>query len=187
MIEPILMFILLVLACISVLSDNLRRSIVFLGAFSLTMALTYLYYNAPDVALAEAAIGVGLSTIMYLVALKKIAVYSIIYIDDHADQINDDQINSISNTIIKPLELFLERTEEIEPQIAYSNHSLESIIEEDHHDFIIYKKDHLTYFYGKASDLIFQDIIANMNETIDNIEEIRVVFRDEVLSDDAIE
>lgn len=71
MFQSFLLLVLLALACVTVFSDNLRRSIIFLGSFSLTIALVYLHYNAPDVALAEAAIGVGLSTIMYLVALKK--------------------------------------------------------------------------------------------------------------------
>lgn len=185
MFEPFVLILLLVLACVSVFSDNLRRSIIFLGAFSLVIALAYLHYNAPDVALAEAAIGVGLSTIMYLVALKKISVYDICYINEDVDEFNDDQIDEIMNSIVRPLELFVERTEEIEPQLAYTNHPLKKIMKEDNHDFIIHRKGDLTYLYGDTTDPIFQDIIANMNEVITDISEVRVVFRDQEVNLDA--
>lgn len=179
MFEMFILVMLVVFACVSVFSDNLRRSIIFLGAFSLLIALAYLHYNAPDVALAEAAIGVGLSTIMYLVALKKITVYDICYINEDVTEFNDAQINEVMSTIVRPLESFIERTEEIEPQLAYTNHSLEKILNEDSHDFIIHRKENLTYLYGDTTDPVFQDVIANMNDVITDISDIRVVFRDQ--------
>ncbi|TVP89995.1 Na(+)/H(+) antiporter subunit B [Alkalibacterium sp.] len=183
MFETFILLTLLVLACVSVFSDNLRRSIIFLGAFSLTIALAYLHYNAPDVALAEAAIGVGLSTVMYLVALKKVSVYDICYINEDVETFNDDQINEIMDTIVRPLELFIERTEEIEPQLAYTNRTLDLVMKEDDHDCLIHRKGDLVYIYGDTTDQVFQDIIANLNDVITDISDIRVVFRDEVSLD----
>lgn len=183
MFQTFILLTLLVLACFSVLSDNLRRSILFLGAFSLTIALAYLHYNAPDVALAEAAIGVGLSTVMYLVALKKVSVYDICYVNEDVETFNDDQINEIRNSIVRPLELFVERTEEIEPQLAYTNRTLETVMREDEHDCLIHRKGDLTYIYGDTTDQVFQDIVANLNDVIKDIEDIRVIFRDEVSLD----
>lgn len=187
MFETFILLTLLVFACVSVFSDNLRRSIIFLGAFSLTIALAYLHYNAPDVALAEAAIGVGLSTVMYLVALKKVSVYDICYVNEDVETFNDDQINEIMDSIVRPLELFVERTEEIEPQLAYTNRSLKKVMTEDEHDCLIHRKGNLTYLYGDTTDQVFQDIVANLNEVITDIEDIRVIFRDEVSLDAADE
>ncbi|EXJ22502.1 hypothetical protein ADIAL_2088 [Alkalibacterium sp. AK22] len=183
MFETFVLLTLLVLACVAVFSDNLRRSIIFLGAFSLTIALAYLHYSAPDVALAEAAIGVGLSTIMYLVALKKVSVYDICYVNEDVEVFDDRQINEIMNSIVRPLELFVERTEEIEPQLAYTNRSLEAVMREDDHDCMIHRKGNLTYIYGDTTDQVFQDIVANLNEIITDIEDIRVIYRDEVTLD----
>lgn len=46
------------------------RSIIFFIIFGLAIALCWIRLNAPDVALAEAAIGAGLSGIIFLKACK---------------------------------------------------------------------------------------------------------------------
>lgn len=180
MIEFMILAVVVFLALIAVSTDNLRRSVIFLGVFSLAMAFAYLFYNAPDVALAEAAIGVGLSTIMYLVSLKKVRVYSILYVEEDAEEFTDKDINDVQPTIMRPLEYFLERTEEVEPQIAYTNRPLREVLDDEAHDFVIHRENDLTYMYGKRSDAIFQDIVVNLDEELPNVENVRVVFLDEV-------
>lgn len=49
---------------------DLLASAVILGIFSLLMALIYLLLDAPDVALTEAAVGAGISTVLFLGALS---------------------------------------------------------------------------------------------------------------------
>lgn len=49
---------------------DLLSSALALGAFSLCLALEYYILQAPDVAIAEAAIGAGLSTVIYIIALR---------------------------------------------------------------------------------------------------------------------
>ena len=184
MFQAFLLIALLVFASFSVFSDNIKRSVIYLGVFSLLMAVTYLHFNAPDVALAEAAIGVGLSTVMYLVATKKVSVYDICYVNEDVDVFDDKSINEIMNNVVRPLELFLERTEEIEPQLSYTNHPIEQIMREDNHDTFIHRKGQLTYLYGESTDPVFQDIIANMDEVIRDISDIRVIYTDEVTTDE---
>ena len=184
MFQAFLLIALLIFASYSVFSDNIKRSVIYLGVFSLLMAVTYLHFNAPDVALAEAAIGVGLSTVMYLVATKKVSVYDICYVNEDVEVFNDKSIDEIMNNVVRPLELFLERTEEIEPQLAYTNHPIEKIMREDSHDFYVHRKGQLTYLYGESTDPIFQDIIANMNDVIRDISDIRVIYTDEVTDDE---
>ena len=171
---------LLVFACFAVFSENIKRSVIYLGIFSLIMTLTYLHYNAPDVALAEAAIGVGISTIMYLVATKKFSIYDICYVNEDVEVFNDESINEIMSNVVRPLEKFLERTEGFEPQLAYTNHPIEKIMQEDNHDFYVHRKGNLTYLYGNKSDRVFQDIVANMDKVIKDIKDIRVIYMDEV-------
>lgn len=184
MFQTFLLLALLVFAVFSVFSDNIKRSVIYLGVFSLIIAVTYLHYNAPDVALAEAAIGVGLSTVMYLVATKKVSVYDICFVNEDVKIFNDDSINEVMDSVVRPLERFLERTEEVEPQLAYSNHEIEKLMLEDDHDMFIHRKSKLTYIYGESTDSVFQDIIANLDEVIPDITDIRVIYRDEVTADD---
>lgn len=52
---------------------NLLHSILSLGVFSLLLALEFYILRAPDVAIAEAAIGAGLSTTIFIIALRACA------------------------------------------------------------------------------------------------------------------
>jgi len=71
------LMILLICACIlisallAVLLNNLLAAIVSGGLASLFAALSFLLLAAPDVAMAEAAIGSGLATFIFLYALRK--------------------------------------------------------------------------------------------------------------------
>jgi uncharacterized MnhB-related membrane protein len=42
-----------------------------MGVFSLMLALCYFIFKAPDLALAEAALGSGLSVLVYMITIKK--------------------------------------------------------------------------------------------------------------------
>ncbi len=63
---------LLWLAWQTLASPDLFRAIVLFIAFGLLMALVWVRLNAPDVALAEAAVGAGLTGALLLTALSKI-------------------------------------------------------------------------------------------------------------------
>ena len=52
---------------------NLLYSILSLGVFSLVLALEFYILRAPDVAIAEAAIGAGLSTTIFIITLRACA------------------------------------------------------------------------------------------------------------------
>lgn len=51
-------------------TKDLLIATILLGIFSLLMAAQYLALSAPDVAITEAAVGAGISTILFLLALK---------------------------------------------------------------------------------------------------------------------
>lgn len=59
-------------AVIAVQADKLIHSIIALNAVGALVALEFILLQAPDVAIAEAAVGVVLSTILYVIALRKI-------------------------------------------------------------------------------------------------------------------
>ena len=60
-----------VLALVALEIKNLLNAVIVLSAFSLVLSLIFYYLHAPDVAIAEAAIGSGFATVIFLIAIKK--------------------------------------------------------------------------------------------------------------------
>lgn len=66
----VLLLILLVLGVAVAVSRNLLAGILFLSGFSLVCALLFYILRAPDVAITEAAVGAGVSTLIFLWTVK---------------------------------------------------------------------------------------------------------------------
>lgn len=81
--DGMLAIALLWLAWRALRSPDLFTAIVLFIAFGLMMALAWVRLQAPDIALAEAAIGAGLTGALLLAALARS--------NDLADRTNDDQ------------------------------------------------------------------------------------------------
>ncbi|PWK68993.1 hydrogenase subunit MbhD domain-containing protein [Aminobacter sp. AP02] len=61
----------LVSGILAVCLDNLTAAMVSAGLASLFAAVSYVLLAAPDVAMAEAAIGSGLATLIFLYAIRR--------------------------------------------------------------------------------------------------------------------
>ncbi|MFA7578121.1 MAG: hydrogenase subunit MbhD domain-containing protein [Candidatus Muiribacteriota bacterium] len=70
-IENLILLLLLFCVVMIVFSKKLVTSLIFLGTFSLLLSVSYFIMQAPDVAITEAALGSGLSVLVYMVAIKK--------------------------------------------------------------------------------------------------------------------
>ena len=68
----ILLVFLLVCAIAVSFSKNLLISVVIYMAFSLRRAIIWLVLESPDLAITEAAVGAGVTSILFFVTLKKI-------------------------------------------------------------------------------------------------------------------
>ncbi|MFR8550045.1 MAG: hydrogenase subunit MbhD domain-containing protein [Coprococcus sp.] len=69
----ILLLVLLIICTITVsFSKNLLVSVVIYMAFSLVMSIIWLILESPDLAITEAAVGAGVTSILFFVTLKKI-------------------------------------------------------------------------------------------------------------------
>ena len=63
----------LVVCAISVsLSKNLLNSIIIYMSYSLVMSIIWLLLESPDLAITEAAVGAGVTSLLFFVTLKKI-------------------------------------------------------------------------------------------------------------------
>lgn len=69
----LVLLIILVICALSVsFSKNLLISIVIYMAYGLIMAIIWLILESPDLAITEAAVGAGVTSILFFVTLKKI-------------------------------------------------------------------------------------------------------------------
>ncbi len=59
-------------AFVAVEAKRMLDSIIALGASGSFMAVEFLFLQAPDVAIAEAAVGAVLGTVLYIIALRKV-------------------------------------------------------------------------------------------------------------------
>ncbi len=61
----------LVTACIAIFSKKILTAVIALGVTGAFVALEFLILQAPDVAIAEAAVGAVLTTAIFIIAVKK--------------------------------------------------------------------------------------------------------------------
>jgi len=67
----IILLIILVLAILSLQFKDLLSAIISLTAFSFVLSLLFYYLHAPDVAIAEAAVGAGVTTILFVLVISR--------------------------------------------------------------------------------------------------------------------
>ena len=83
--DAVLGFALLWLAWLALTSPDLFKAIVLFIAFGLLMALAWVRLDAPDIALAEAAIGAGLTGALLLSALARLKSKHNTRVDDEKE------------------------------------------------------------------------------------------------------
>ncbi len=67
----ILLVMHIITAFLALQSRNLVATVIFMAVFSLLSSLLFFHLHAPDVALTEAAVGAGISTFIYIWAIRK--------------------------------------------------------------------------------------------------------------------
>ena len=69
----LVLFLFLIVCAISVsFSKNLLNSIIIFISYSLIMSIIWILLESPDLAITEAAVGAGITSILFFVTLKKI-------------------------------------------------------------------------------------------------------------------
>ena len=67
----VFLIILVVMAICALEVRNLMNSVIMLAVFSLVMSIVFYYLKAPDVAMAEAAVGAGVSTVIFVITIHR--------------------------------------------------------------------------------------------------------------------
>ena len=68
----ILLAFLVICAIAASFSKKLLNSILIYMSYSLIMSILWMLFESPDLAITEAAVGAGVTTILFFVTLKKI-------------------------------------------------------------------------------------------------------------------
>lgn len=69
--DILLLCFLVILSIIVVFTKDLLAATVVFSIYSLVMAIVFTQLNAPDVALTEAAVGAGITTLLFIVTVAK--------------------------------------------------------------------------------------------------------------------
>lgn len=82
----IILFVALIACAVEVsFTRNLLKSVLVFMGFSLVMSIVWVVLESPDLAITEAAVGAGVTTVLFLATLKKIkALEDDTEIDDSA-------------------------------------------------------------------------------------------------------
>ena len=72
-IEWLLLGLLIVCAVAVSISSNLLNSVIIFMVYSLVMAVIWILLRAPNLAIMEAAVGAGVTSVLFFLALRKIS------------------------------------------------------------------------------------------------------------------
>lgn len=89
----ILLGFLILCAVAASLSKNLLNTILIFMSYSLVMSIIWILLESPDLAITEAAVGAGVTSVLFFVTLKKIR--AIIKNDQDGGKDGDNEKNSI--------------------------------------------------------------------------------------------
>lgn len=73
--QILLLFLVICAISVSFIKDTLTAIIVFMS-YSLAMSILWILLESPDLAITEAAVGAGVTSILFFVTLKKIRAIS---------------------------------------------------------------------------------------------------------------
>jgi len=138
MTEIIVMVTMLVLAVLAIHASQLRVAIIYLSVFSLLTALLYLLLAAPELAIAEGAIGSGLVTLLYLACLKRNRVYTIGVVSEPAVALLSDAEHRAveSSAIACQIRDFLTRRE-LDIQLVFIDRNFDQALSEGKFDLLL--------------------------------------------------
>ncbi len=69
--DVVLLLMLITIALAVARTKDLLAATIIFSAYSLVLCLLWLHRGAPDVAMTEAAVGAGITTVLFLVAISK--------------------------------------------------------------------------------------------------------------------
>ncbi len=155
-------------AVLVIQSNLLRLSVIYLAVFSLLSSFLYVVYSAPELAIAEAVIGSGLVTLLYLAALKRNRVYTVAVVsDEHRDHLNDHYLHHVdrSKALTEIREFFVRR--EYEVQTVFVSETLEEALLDPAYDLVVAEDEEgfATYTDDESYVMLELELMFQMHGT----------------------
>ncbi len=69
--DVILLVFLIICALMVAYTKNMLAAVVIFASYSLVMAIIWQMLDAPDIAITEAAVGAGITTLLFVAAIRK--------------------------------------------------------------------------------------------------------------------
>lgn len=91
--QVILMGLLIVCAVSVSFSKNLLNSILIYMSFSLVMSMLWICLESPDLAITEAAVGAGITSVLFFVTLKKIRAIEAVKTEKKSEDKTEDVVH----------------------------------------------------------------------------------------------
>lgn len=142
MVNPVILLVMILFAVFAFHTRLLRTTIISLAVISLLASLFYLRNAAPELAIAEAAIGSGLVALLFLASLKRNRLYTIAVLsNDNRDRLSDRYIQHIerSRALKRIYQFFVVR--EFEVQMVFVPDTLDSALQNPAYDLVIQEDD----------------------------------------------
>ena len=157
-------------------TNLLRLSIIYLAIFSLLSSFLYLIYAAPELAIAEAVIGSGLVTLLYLAALRRNRVYTVAVVSDAGrDHPTDQYVNHVerSKALTEIRKFFVRR--EYEVQTVFVSESLAEALNDPTYDLVVVEDEEgfATYTDDESYVMLELELMFQMHGTDSELRFIR--------------
>ena len=161
---------LIIFAILAVQSRSLRNAVIYLSVFSLVCSIVYLLLNAPDVAIAEATIGCTLSTILYLVALKKYRIFTVYYNCYFNDEIHLANLQKERDQIQRILRDFA-TSQELQLDLINTATSFTKLKESATCDVVIFHSPNGIWLHGIKNSYQYQKLLELLKDQEDLVKE----------------
>ncbi len=176
MIEGLTLLLMMLFALLAIQASLIRIAVIHLAAFSVLTAFLYLQFAAPELALAEAAIGSGLVTLLYLAALKRNKVYTIaVLAEGHRYRSTDAYIHYVERLrAVREIRQFFERRE-LEPQFIFSEKTLEEALADSAFDLVIREEHDRLTAHGSSDSFVLEELemVFQIHGTTHGVEVVR--------------
>ena len=92
----IMLLVFLIVCSVAVsFTKNLFNAMLIYMSFSLVMSIVWVILESPDLAITEAAVGAGITSVLFFITLKKIRAISREDSDKHADNMENHKSETL--------------------------------------------------------------------------------------------
>ncbi|WP_432402959.1 Na(+)/H(+) antiporter subunit B [Wukongibacter sp. M2B1] len=163
----IMQFLLIIISIVIVKSKNNIKLVIFFSLFSLITAILYYFNKAPDVALAEVAIGSAIMPLIFIISISRQQEFVVI---NHTE---DDFLDNKDGTGYK---LLMDFTNHYNLKLKIYNielDSLKGIFRSRNVDLIVEKSqtENKYFFKGKGSTVLMN----KLEQMVKNIPDINII------------